>query len=96
MSAHFVDYKSRILFIEGLIEVLSLIFSVENDIQKVALYNELTTLKDEDLLENQKMIESYLEDSLLSEKNTLQKLKITQNRFDEFDEKRTVTPPNIF
>ncbi len=87
MSAIFIDDTSRKLFIEGLVEVLSEIFSVESDEQRVSLEKELTGLSDEELVKKQELVESYA-DTLLKLKNDHQiKIEMTANSLVEKEER---------
>jgi hypothetical protein len=61
MHAHFIDIQSRRLFIDGMIEILSMIFPLQDEVQKAALYNELTVLSDDDLIKKMETIEAYVE-----------------------------------
>lgn len=96
MSVYFIDTQARELFIDGLIEVISLIFPIENDKQKTALYNELKWLRDHELVEKQKIIEWYLDEESQVFKSSINILMKKIHAIDEAIEKESVPSQSNF
>ena len=87
MPSRFIDPQTRRLFIEGLIDTLSSIFHIEDEVQKVALYNELTILDDEALIEKQKAVKEYMEDIHTVSSLYRGKINSLEHAAEEFEEK---------
>lgn len=79
------------LFVEGLVEVLSMIFSIENDEQRALLDNELTELSDEELIRKQKLVEDYADTIMKLKNDHLIKVEMAGNEFAEKEERSNVS-----
>ena len=91
MSALFVDVPSRRLFVEGLVEILSMIFSIENEEQRALLDKELSDLTDEELIRKQKLVEDYADTIMKLKNDHLVKVQMAGNDFSEKEERENVT-----
>lgn len=92
MSHRFTDIKVRDQYIIGLTEVIAEIFGIAEKPQKCALYNELYGLDDEALINKQKYVEGYFDETTVIYKKYLAKAKVLQNNIQEVAEKVDFNP----
>jgi hypothetical protein len=91
MSVYFIDTQARELFVEGLVEVLSMIFSVETDEDRALLSQELTLLSDEELVRKQELVETYADTIMKLKNDHLIKVQKIGNEFAEKNERESVS-----
>lgn len=87
MSALFIDAHARDLFVEGLVEILSMIFTIETDEERALLGEELAWLSDEELVRKQKLVEDYGDTIMRLKKNHLLKVEMVAHEFLEKEER---------
>ncbi|MBP9812463.1 hypothetical protein KBC86_03710 [Candidatus Gracilibacteria bacterium] len=91
MSVYFIDTQARELFVEGLVEVLSMIFSVETDEDRALLGQELSELSDEELVRKQELVETYADTIMKLKNDHLIKVQKIGNEFAEKNERESVS-----
>jgi hypothetical protein len=90
MSSRFSDEQTRQQFVIGITEILSSIFEVTEDEKKKAIYDELSSLSDDRLIDKKDVIEAYFDSSHELALAHMNKLMELEHRYLEEDEKSKI------